>query len=298
MWVNVKAEEIKEVIKTVNKNHGTSYELLDRFDKGEWGAYRIAEPGKKPVVLKFFTDLSYTNIVDDDPELAKNITNRLLSLDYPVPKYIYSGRIGKGLYWVQQELPGKPLWQNPTVEQIEKVLSFLSLQKNHAISEKQNYSLIIKDTVFSNRLGGLRSIQNYSPEMRDFLDNLTFSVKNLEALSLPKSDIVHGDFSYHQVMVDDEGKITGIIDWQEAGCGDWLVDLTRLIYSLHDRPHLANPIIKHVKEEDLPKIKLYTAFTTIEMLLWPIQQNQINIENSFNKAKSAVNFVFVKNCTY
>lgn len=297
MWVNITTGDIDRIIRTVNKNHGTNYELLNRFDRGEWGAYRIAEHDRNPVVLKFFTDLSITNIVDPDPELAKDITNRLFSLGYPVPKYIYSGRIGKGLYWVQQELFGSPLWQNPTVEQIEKVLSFLLLQKNQAVSEKQNYSLIVKDTVFGNRLGSLRTIQNYSPEMNEFFNNLRLSVKELEGLSLPNSDVVHGDFSYHQVMVDD-GKITGIIDWQEAGCGDWLVDLTRLIYSLHDRPLLTAQIIKKVKKEDLPKIRLYTVFTTIEMLSWPIQQNQINVENSFNKAKSAVNFVFVKNCTY
>lgn len=297
MWTNVKTEEVNKVIRTVNENHGTNYELLNRFDKGEWGAYRIAEPGKKAVVLKFFSDLSNTNILDADPELARQITDRLLSLGYPVPKYIYTGRIGEGLYWVQQELPGNPLWQDPTVEQIEKVLSFLLLQKNQAVSEKQNYSVIVKETVFGNRLGALRSIQNYSPAMCEFLDNLRSAVKELQTLPLPNSDIVHGDFSYHQVMVDDR-KIIGIIDWQEAGCGDWLVDLTRLIYSLHDRSHLATPIVRKIKKEDLPRIRLYTAFTTIEMLLWPIQQNQMNVEKSFNKAKSAVNFVFVKNCTY
>src|SRR5688572_12919277 len=134
MWIEIKKEEINGVVRTVNENHGTNYALLNRFDKGEWGAYRITEPGQKPVVLKFFTDLSNTNIVDDDPELATEITDRLLSLGYPVPKYIYTGRIGQGLYWIQQELPGKPLWQNPTVEQIEKILSFLLLQKNQAIS--------------------------------------------------------------------------------------------------------------------------------------------------------------------
>lgn len=297
MWINVTSEEINYVIRAVNTHHGTNYELLNRFDKGEWGAYRIAEPGKQPVVLKFFINLSNTNIVDADPDLAKKITDRLLSLGYPVPKYIYSGSISHGLYWVQQELPGKPLWKNPTIEQIEKILSFLLRQKNQAVSEKQNYSLLIKDTVFGKRLGNLRSIQNYSSETREFLDKLMLSVKDLEGLTLPKSDIVHGDFSYHQVMIDD-GKITGIIDWQEAGCGDWFVDLARLIYSLHDRPQLANPIIKHVKQEDLPRIRLYTAFNAIEMLWWPIEQSQTNIEKSFNKAKSAVNFVFEKNCIY
>jgi len=297
MWSNVTSEEIDYVIRTVNVHHRTHYKLLNRFDKGEWGAYRIAEPGKQSVVLKFFLDLSNTNIVDVDPDLAKNITDRLLSLSCPVPKYIYSGLISHGLYWVQQELPGKPLWENPTVKQIEKVLSFLLLQKNQSVSEKQNYSVMIKDTVFGKRLEGLRIRQNYSSEIKGFLNKLMLSVKNLEGLALPKSDIVHGDFSYHQVMVEDD-EITGVIDWQEAGCGDWLVDLTRLIYSLHDRPQLATPIVRHVKQEDLPRIRLYTAFTAIEMLSWPIEQSQTIIEKSFNKAKSAVDFVFEKNCIY
>jgi hypothetical protein len=297
MWTKVTSEEVHYVIRAVNARHGTHYELLNRFDKGEWGAYCIAEPGNQPVVLKFFMNLASTNIVDADPDLARNISDRLLTLGYPVPKYIYSGSINHGLYWVQQELPGKPLWQNPTVPQIEEILSFLLLQKNQAVSEKQNYSLLIKDTVFGIRLRGLQPIQIYSSEIRGFLEKLMLSVKDLEELTLPKSDIVHGDFSYHQVMIDD-GKITGIIDWQEAGCGDWLVDLTRLIYSLHDRPHLANPIIKHVTQEDLPRIRLYTAFTAIEMLSWPIEQNHTTIEKSFNKAKSVVRFVFEKNCLY
>jgi hypothetical protein len=297
MWTNVTSEEITYVIKAINAQHGTHYELLNRFDKGEWGAYRIAEPGKLSAVLKFFLDLSNTNIIDVDPELAKNITDRLHSLGYPVPKYVLIGRVGHGLYWVQQELPGKPLWKNPTVDQIEKILSFLFLQKNQAVSEKQNYSLLVKDTVFGKRSEHLRSTQIDTSEIGEFLDKLVLSVKDLEGLTLPKSDIVHGDFSYHQVMVD-HGKITGIIDWQGAGCGDWLVDLTRLIYSLHDRPRLAKPITKHVTQEVLPRVRLYTAFTTIEMLSWPIKQSQTNIEKAFNKAKSAVNFVFEKNCVY
>ena len=297
MWKNLTSEEINDVIRVVNTRHGTHYEFLNQFDTGEWGAYRIAEPDQQPVVLKFFLDLSNTNIVDADPELVKTITDRLLLLGYSVPKYIYSGWIGHGLYWVQQELLGKPLWKSPTVEQIEKILSFLLLQENQAVSEKQNYSLLIKDTVFGKRSRVLHSIQSYSSEIKQFLDTLMLSVRDLETLTLPKSDIVHGDFSYHQVMIDD-GKITGIIDWQEAGCGDWLVDLARLIYSLHDRPQLANPLTKYVKQENLLRIRLYTVFTAIEMLLWPIKQGQTDIEKSFSKAKSAVNFVFEKNCMY
>ncbi|MCJ7636086.1 MAG: hypothetical protein MUO21_01200, partial [Nitrososphaeraceae archaeon] len=80
--------------------------------------------------------------------------------------------------------------------------------------------------------------------------------------------------------------------------GDWLIDLTRLIYSLHDRPKLTAPIIKKLKKQDIRRIKLYTVFTVLEMISWPIKFNPQNIENAFNKAKSAVDFVFVKKCRY
>lgn len=122
------------------------------------------------------------------------------------------------------------------------------------------------------------------------------AVEGIENLSLPNKDIVHGDFSYHQAMVEN-GKIIGIIDWEEAGCGDWLIDLTRLIYSLHDRPKLAAPVVKKLKQHDPRKIKLYTAYTVLEMISWPVYKHSREIlSGAINKAKSAV--YFVNNCIF
>jgi hypothetical protein len=293
-----KCNKVEEVIQVINSTHNTKYRFVERFGRGEWGAYRIAETGKKPVVLKFFLNLSNTNIVDADPILSKKINNRLLSLDYPVPKYIYTGSLNKeGLYWVQEELPGKPLWENPTLEQVKKILSLLELQKNHAVSPKQNWSDFVKDTIFGHKTEKKTTLKNHSKETNNFLESIMLLIQGLEDLPLPTTDIVHGDFSYHNTMIKD-GKITGIIDWQEAGCGDWLIDLARLIYSLHDRPKLTAPIIKKLKKQDIRRIKLYTVFTVLEMISWPIKFNPQNIENAFNKAKSAVDFVFVKKCRY
>lgn len=240
--------KVDEVIDIINFNHGTEHKLIDRFfGTGEWGAYRIAEPGEKPVVLKFFLDLQDTNIVDPDPNLAKRITDRLRMLGSPTPKYLISGRLYKeGLYWVQEELPGEPLWKNPTVEQVKKLLSFLKRQRNQAVSEKQNLSEFVKAVVFKGDFGKVAKLRSYSSETKTLLDEAMKLAEGTENLPLPNNDIVHGDFSYHQVMVKD-GKITGIIDWQEAGCGDWLIDLTRLIYSLHDRPKISRPDCKRVK---------------------------------------------------
>jgi len=300
MLTDAISKKVNEVIEVVNAQHDTSYKLLSRFPEGVCGAYRISEPKKQAAVLKFFSNFRDANIIDADPKIQKEIIDRLLLLGYPVPRYIHTGTFGTaGLYSVQQELPGKPLWESPTVEQVERLLSLLELQRNQAVSVKQDLSKFAKDTIFGDRAEKRNFLKNHSKEINEFLESMMLSVRGLEDLLLPTSDIVHGDFSYHNAMVSD-GEIIGIIDWQEAGCGDWLMDLTRLIYSLHDRPTLAALIIEKLKQQDLRRIKLYTVYTVLDMVSWQIQANQTNtaIAKAFNKAKSAVNFVFTNNCEY
>ncbi|MFL7791080.1 MAG: aminoglycoside phosphotransferase family protein [Anaerolineae bacterium] len=285
-------EKANEALKAVNANHSTEYELIGCFSTGEWGAYRIVEPGGRPAVFKFFWNLQDTNIIDSDPDLARAITDHLRSLGYPTPEYLHTGRLNKdGLYWVMEELPGKPLWENPTVNQVEKLVSLLKLQRNQAVSREQDLSIFVKDVVFREKFGKSAKLKNYSDVTRELLDQVLKSVEGMEALPLTSEDIVHGDFSYHQAMVEN-GEIVGIIDWQEAGCGDWLIDLTRLIYSLHDRPKLAAPIVKEVKQQDPCKIKLYTAYTVLEMVSWPVYKHDREVSpKSISKAQSAINFV-------
>jgi aminoglycoside phosphotransferase (APT) family kinase protein len=100
--------------------------------------------------------------------------------------------------------------------------------------------------------------------------------------------------SYHQLLVDGS-RVTAILDWQEAGCGDYLIDISRLIYSLHDRPWLVKPVLKQLSKEDLPKLKLFTAFHILDYLYWPAEHSPEKVEAAFNKAKSAFEFVFESN---
>ncbi len=258
-------EQVDPIIDQINAAHGRAYRLVERFKTGEQGAYRIAEPGCPPVVLKFFTDLRDTSILDPDPYRAGRITARLRALGYPAPRYLHAGRLhGEGLYWVQEELPGEALWVDPTVEQVEELVGLLKLQRVQAVSKKQNLSQLVKAVLFEGHGGMTDKLSGYSTETRAVLEDAMDLAEGAADLPLPDTDIVHGDFSYHQAMVED-GRITGIIDWQEAGCGDWLIDLTRLVYSLHDRPRLAAPLMEELRAHDTRRIRLYTAFTAVEM---------------------------------
>lgn len=291
MTVNTPVEQVNRILDIINAAHGTEFRLLSRFSTGEWGAYRIAQPDGQSAVLKFVTDLRDTNIVAPNPHLPGRITDRLRTLGYPTPRYLLAGRLHEeGLYWVQEQLPGEPLWVDSTVEQVEQLIGFLKLQRNQSVSKEQNLSQLIKAVLLKGRGGMTDKLKNHSDETRTMLDDAMDLAEGAADLPLPDTDIVHGDFSYHQAMVED-GRIAGIIDWQEAGCGDWLIDLTRLIYSLHDRPMLAAPIMKELSGHDTRRIKVYTAFTAVEMVAWPVHQHDRDVATgSMNKARSALRF--------
>ncbi len=284
-------EQVNHALDAINAAHGTEFKLLSRFSTGEWGAYRIAQSDGQSAVLKYVTDLSDTNIVDPDPLLPVRITDRLRMLGYPVPRYLLTGRLQEdGLYWVQEELPGEPLWVDPTVEQVEELVRLLKLQRKQAVSKQQNLSQLVKAVLFKGHGGMIDKLRHYSTETRAVLDDAMDLAEGAADLPLPDTDIVHGDFSYHQAMVEDD-RITGIIDWQEAGCGDWLIDLTRLIYSLHDRPRLAAPLMEELRVQDTRRIRLYTAFTAVEMVAWPMYTHDREVSTgSMNKARSALWF--------
>lgn len=290
MPVNIPQDKINKVIKFINDKHNTNFQFLNQYEGGEWGAFQIAELGKIPVVLKYYPDLSENSLIDPDPDLAPLITNRLLELGYPVPKYLFTGTLEpNGLYWIQEELAGKPLSQDPSVEQVKRMLSLIDLQKGQAVSSQQNWSHIAKEVMFENKFGWCESLKSFSSETMELVDMILNATKGLENLELPTSDIVHGDYSYRQAMVEND-QIVGIIDWQEAGCGDLAIDLTRLLYSLHDRPSLVAPIVEKLNTHDPRKIKLYVAFTAFEMVGWRVEQNP-GLDKSIQKAISALDFV-------
>lgn len=284
--------EAAGVVRVLNADHDAEYQLIGRFVTGEWGAYRVVEPGGKPVVLKFFLDLHDTNIMDPDPHLATQITDHLRALGYPTPEHLHTGWLNNhGLYWVMEELPGEALWQDPTVDQVESLVSLLRLQREQAISEKQDLSVLVKDVVFEERHGKAEKLRSYSDETRELLHQVATLVRGLEDVPVTHGDIVHGDFSYHQAMIEDN-RIVGIIDWQEAGCGDWLIDLTRLVYSLHDRPELVAPVLREAEQQDPRKLRLYTAYTLLDMVSWPLHIRDGGVSTgSISKARSAVDFV-------
>jgi aminoglycoside phosphotransferase (APT) family kinase protein len=55
-----------------------------------------------------------------------------------------------------------------------------------------------------------------------------------------QTTIVHGDFHHGNALVDGD-EVTGVVDWEIAGPGDWRFDLVMLAFGCHIRPDLCEP---------------------------------------------------------
>lgn len=90
----------------------------------------------------------------------------------------------------------------------------------------EDLNITVSDSIIEKSLGRYRQLIEYCPNARH---------------------LVHGDFSFSNVLADDE-KITGVIDWELSKYGDFLYDLAYLdIFA----PDTASVFFKHYRDKNL-----------------------------------------------
>ena len=61
-----------------------------------------------------------------------------------------------------------------------------------------------------------------------------------EGAGILQTTIVHGDFHHGNALVA-EDEVTGVLDWEIAGPGDWRFDLVVLAFGCHISPGSCDP---------------------------------------------------------
>ncbi|GAB2572117.1 hypothetical protein Aab01nite_03630 [Paractinoplanes abujensis] len=87
-------------------------------------------------------------------------------------------------------------------------------------------------------------------------------------------DLVHHDFHPGNVLVDDHGRITGLIDWDGATRGDRLFDLVTLRFVLTgSHPALLGPIDERLTTMPAHRYNAYWAHMSLRMVDWSIRHH-------------------------
>ena len=69
---------------------------------------------------------------------------------------------------------------------------------------------------------------------------LAAAIDQGEEAEILQTTIVHGDFHHANVLVDRD-EVTGVLDWEIAGPGDWRFDLVVLAFGCHIAPGSCEP---------------------------------------------------------
>jgi aminoglycoside phosphotransferase (APT) family kinase protein len=79
----------------------------------------------------------------------------------------------------------------------------------------------------------------------------------------------HGDLQVAHVFVDDEGQVTGVIDWSEASQGDALYDLATL--TLGHEEHLGEVLAGYGTDVDLDVIRAWWSLRSLLAVRWLVE---------------------------
>jgi hypothetical protein len=232
--------EIPEVVQRINAGHGTAFEVVERFQRGSQGAFRLRDGAGNGYVLKWSAgETGLGSLTSEVPLL-----DRLRAAGYPIPRYVAWGVLGApvGRYTVQTLLPGKSAW-GIGGQALEDALALNDLQAD-AGGVLLEGGVGARGTPYEpwHRLiprlaleGGdgfchLDAMRGHSPRTAAALTRVQGYVAG-RATSLgsrPARDVVHFDFSGPNILVD-EGRVTGVVDWGPVP-GDRTFDLATLLF--------------------------------------------------------------------
>lgn len=275
----------QEALELINAANHTDYSVSMQYSGGEdQGAFQVVKSDGSHAVLKINRNPLWVSQI----KRAKAATDHLRSLGYPVPTYTVVDSTDRGTFSIQSELPGQP--GEPTPELIKQVTALIDLQKGQTISEVQGQDWVwyMNAVVFRGEFGNVRALMQYSPETSALVADIEGLVAGLDGKMLPQTDLVHGDMAFGQVLVND-GKVSGVVDWDQVGYGDRTMDLASLWYSLVNYPDSAAPVMQHMLEvSDKETIKICAAYKMLSMVAWHINKVGGEVGMASEQARTAL----------
>lgn len=256
----------------LDQQHGVRLELVAPAPGGAVGAAFIRWPDGRDGVL--------TTSGDGRPETGEHLRRaaEVLALarskGIPVPRYDLIARIDDVHIVVQQRLAGTPPgradaalvdrmitatepWAGLLADRTD--ISPVSLHLTESGSGFcQHESLAHYDDRTRRLLGQIREIGRSGPDL------------------LLGEDLVHLDYHGGNILVDADGKITGIIDWDGAARGDRWLSLVVLSFYLsrNDDPAVRERLRTLISESVPPdRLREYQAHLCLRQVDWMIRHH-------------------------
>ena len=257
-----------ELLQQVNALHQTTFTLVKKYSDGETGAFAIIDRSGERYVLKWAAGAHNLRWMEG----ARKVTDRLRSVGYPAPRFLYIGRLPGGIYSIQSALPGSPL-RILTTALLPRLLALNELQVERAIPGGRDWHQeVIKTVLFGGDEYCLHtSLQQHSQDTADLLREAQSLVVAYQDEPHRKGDIVHGDFQQSNILIHD-GQISGVIDWDGWNAGDCTFDIATLLFYSYDVPAVREQLWVYALERaSLKLLATYFAHLILRQVDWSLR---------------------------
>lgn len=261
----------ENLVAAINREHGLALVLAKRYAGGEQGAYRVLAPGGARLVLKWSAGATHLARFGHAAEVA----SRLSELGYPVPRFLLSGLIGDVAYMLQSELPGAPL-QQLGAEVVAALLDLNRLQAGQAIQTGMgpaSWPGVVVDTILHGGAGYclLETLRDHSARTRALLGTLQAVAAAHSGAACPTTDIVHFDFTPANILAQN-GRISGVIDWEGTCAGDRAFDLLTLLFYSYEQAEFRAQLWAQAREySSVEALRLYLAHLILRQVEWSLR---------------------------
>lgn len=214
----------------LNSELGKRYTLSEKL-VGKSGAWALDTTDGEQAILKVSNDTTCERI-----ERMVHLAEHLRVAGYPTPRPLHYGSIpGGGCYYLQERVPGK-LMRSPGVyselnhHELGLLLRVLDLHADIALESSQDWTWEVEAVALRQQGEWLAVARSAVPTVQHLLETCARRCDGLGDWGWRYGDLVHGDFGPHNVLLDDDGCIVAIIDLEEAGRGDRVIDVMGLLY--------------------------------------------------------------------
>ena len=247
------------------------FQLEGRAPGGEsGGAWFATTVDGTRVVLKWFAG---EGMADRYAELLPAL-DALRSRGVPVPEYSFVRAVDGWTLSAQQVLPGQsfPTWPPRLVDRIIECVSAaagISGPSPPRTGLLWGEFMIHTLTVGEHGYAQHDSLRTHSDRSRRILDAIESIGATAEPSWFPTTGLVHFDLHTDNVLVLDDGTLSGIIDWEDACAGDHRFDLVAFAFDLHGHGQQIWERIEPLVEPRL--LRVYVAHMALRFTDWAIR---------------------------
>jgi hygromycin-B 4-O-kinase len=274
-----------DVMDLLGRHFSAPIHDLERVEGGQVARTFSFGAGSEAFILRFNVQLG-ANF-----EKEAFIARLLGASGIPIPPLLHHGRLGELHYAISRKAPGVPVSQldRADVESLTPAMVEI-LDAIHAVDVsgtagyavagndgnglfpgwKQSLAVIREEESEWDFFGKWHTLFETSFLERHVFDRIYGHMERVLPLCPEDRRLIHGNIGYGNLLAQD-GKITAVLDWQEAGYGDHLYDVAQLDFwdaegrwadRFHDHYRDQGFAVPHYTE----RIRCYQLYTGLNAL--------------------------------